>query len=382
MARTIKSDFSSGHTRFGNGSSGFNPILSLPDMGKFSQTSDFTIHPPNVKIDEDLKKLVARQSEKLRFKVLEHLADESDWRLDKVLQLPNGAKDSAKARLAREGKSAVISEVSKAINASSIDHSSKYLLSSEPLYVYALSYAIDQEEVNDAEGINDRILVATENKIKTYFNKLLAKKYIEDRHIDLSIDQKKQIMQAAGKARISYLQGGPAKAINEIVSRYVDYGDLNILVDKFFEAGTIDPVKGTPQIRQLMVKYLVDIGLMVSKSDLTPAGTPSGGGGTGPSGSGGAGPSGGTSPFGRKGASRGRGPDGGSPGKSESWTGPSEEKLREGGMGISGSSGENPLLKDPTTDMGKSVSVIQAGGEEASNPGTSTEKPKTSKTGK
>lgn len=377
MARTIKSDFSSGHTRFGNGSSAFNPIFSLPDMGKFSRTSDFTINPPNVKIDEDLKNLVTRQSEKLRFKILKNLRDESDWRLDKVLQLPDGTKDSAKARLAQDGKSAAISEVSKAINASSIDHSSKYLLSSEPLYVYALSYAIYQEDVDDAEGINDRIVAATENKIKTYFNKLLAKKYIEDRRIDLSTDQKKQIMQAAGRARISYLQGGPAKAINEIVSKYVDYGDLNILVDKFFEGGTIDPAKGTPQIRQLMVKYLVDIGLTVSRSDLAPAGTPSGGGGTGSSGSRSTGSSG------RKSISEARGPGGASTGNPEARTGSSEEKLREAGMATAGSSEERPLPKDPTSEMTKRIAAMDIGTKEGSaNPGPSPENPKTSKTGK
>lgn len=364
MARTFKSDLSSGHTHFGNGSSVINPAFPLPDMGKFSRTSDFTINPPNVKIDVDLKRIVVQQSERLRLKVLKPLADEDDWKLDEVLKLPDGTKDSAKARLARDGRSAVISDVSKAINASSIDHSSKYLLSNEPLYVYALSYAIYQEDVDDAEGINDRILMATENKIKAYFNKLLAKKYIGDRHINLSKDQKKQILQAAGSTNISYLQGEPAKAINKIVSKYVDYGDLNILVDKFFQAGTIDPEKGTPQVRQLMVKYLVDIGLTVSKTDLTPAGPASGGGGTGPSGE--------------------TGPGGGSPVKTETRTGPSEERLRESGMGTSGSSGENPLPKDPASELAKRISEmdIAPSKEGSSNPGTSIENPKTSKAGK
>ena len=368
MARSFKSDLSSGHAHFGNGSSTFNPAFPLPGMGKFSRTSDFTINPPNVKIDADLKKLVVQQSEKLRSKVLKPLVDESHWKLDEVLKLPDGTKDSAKARLARDGKSAVISEVSKAINASSIDHSSKYLLSNEPLYVYALSYAIYQEEVDDAEGINDRILMAAENKIKAYFNKLLAKKYIEDRHINLSKDQKKQILQAAESTNISYLQGEPSRAINKIVSRYVDYGDLNILVDKFFEAGTIDPEKGTPQVRQLMVKYLADIGLTVSKADLNPATTPSGGG-TGSSGGGGTGSSGGTSP------------GGAAPGKAVSRTGPSEEMLREPGMATSGSSGENPSSKSSPSDLAKRIADL-ALGKESSNPKTSIEDPKTSKTGK
>ncbi len=364
MARTNKSDFSSGHNHFGNGSSVINPAFPLPDMGKFSRTSDFTINAPNVKIDADLKKLVVRESERLRLKVLKYLADESDWNLDKILKAPDGTKDHAKARLARDGKSAVISEVSKAINASSTDHSSKYLLSNEPLYVYALSYAIYQEQVDDSEGMNDRILMATENKIKTYFNKLLVKKFIEDRHINLSKDQKKQIMQAAGSTNISYLQGEPAKAINRIISKYVDYGDLNLLVDKFFEAGTIDPEKGTPQIRQLMVKYLVDIGLTVSKSDLTPAGSSSGGGATGPSG--------------------GAGPGGGSAVATELRPGTSDEKLRESDMGTSGSSEENPLPRDPASELAKRISEmdITPWKETPANPGTSSENPKTKKSGK
>lgn len=359
MARTLKSDLPSGHFHVGNGASSSHPAFPLIDVGKSSRTSDFTINPPNVKIDADVKKIVAMESEKLRFKILKRLADEPDWDLDKVLRSPDGEKDNAKARLARDGRSAVISEVSKAINTSSIDHSSKYLLSNEPLYVYALSYAIYQEEVDDSEGINDRILVATENKIKTHFNKQLAKKFIVDRHINLSKEQKKQVMQAAASTHISYLAGEPAKAINKIVSKYVDFGDLNILVDKFFESGPIDPEKGTPEIRQLMVRYLVDIGLSVSKSDLAPASSTSSGGGAGP----------GPAP----------GPGGAVGGVSR--TSPADEKLRESGSGI-GMSGSGP--EDPASELAKRIAEmdISAKKEGTSSTTASSDSPKSQKTAK
>src|SRR5687768_3443294 len=126
-------------------------------------------------------------------------------------------------------------------------------------------------------------------------------------------------MQSVGKARMSYEQGDHAHAIGEIVAKYVDYENLNIHDDNFVDAATIDPAKGTPQIRQMMVKYLVDIGLMVSRDDLIPAGTPPGGGSTGPSGSGSTGPSGTPNPSGRKVASEERDADGGSPEKPEAW---------------------------------------------------------------
>ena len=276
MARTAKTDLPSVSLPVGNGSSVLTPNFPLLDMGKFSRVSDFSINPPNVKIDADLRKIVERESEKLRLKTLKYNGEESDWHLHCVMDSPDGVRDNAKSRLMRDGKSAVISEVSKAINASSIDHTSKYLLSNEPLYVYALSFAIYNEKVEDAEGINDRILVATENKIKTYFNKRLAKKIIKDKHLDLTEDQTKKILQAAGTTNISYLQGEPARAINKIIAKYVDYGQLNTLVDKFFESGIIDPEKGTPQIRQMMVRYLVDIGLTVSPEDLQQEHSPSG----------------------------------------------------------------------------------------------------------
>lgn len=362
MARTLKSDLPSGNFHFGNGSSIINPAFPILDLGNSPRASDFTINPPNVKIDADLKKIVTRESERLRLKVLKNLTSESEWDLGKVLKLaPDGPKDNAKAKLARDGKSAVISEVSKAINASSIDHTSKFLLSNEPLYVYALSYVIYQEEVKDSDGMDDRILTATENKIRPYFNKLLAKQYILDRHIDLSKEQKKQILKAAESTNISFLPGEPAKAIGKIVAKYVDYGDLNLLVEKFFEAGTIDPEKGTPQIRQLMVKYLIDIGLMVPKTDLieaggSPTGTP-------------AGSSGGSTP---------------AAGSSGPRTGPSDEKLRETGMGASGSSSGSSLPKDPASELAKRISEmdISPRKEGAASPGTSLENPKSSKTGK
>lgn len=365
MARTLKSDSSSGLFHFGNGSSVINPAFPLLDMGKFSRTSDFAINPPNVKIDADLSKIVMGESERLRFKTLSRLVDESDWELNKILKDADGTKDGAKARLTKDGKSAVVSEVSKAINASSIDYTSKFLLSNEPLYVYALSYVIYHEGVDDAEGINDRIIVATENKIKTYFNKLLAKKVITDRHLDLSKDQKKQILQAAAGTNISYLQGEPSKAINKIIAKYVDYGDLNMLVDKFFESGVIDPEKGTQQVRQLMVRYLLDIGVMLPKSELNPS-APGGVRGTGPSG--GSVPAGSAEPK----ATR----------KSEPGAASSGEKGREAGVGIPTTSSESPISKDSASELAKRISEMDiAPRKESTNPGVSPGSAKT-KSGK
>lgn len=276
MARTAKTDLPSVSIPVGNGSSVLTPNFPLLDMGRFSRVSDFTINPPNVRIDPDIRKIVERESERLKLKTLKYNGDESDWSLGAILESPDGTKDNAKSRLMRDGKSAVVSEVSKSINASSIDHSSKFLLSNEPLYIYALSYAIYEEKVEDAEGMNDRILVATEQKIKTYFNRQLAKKMIKDKHLDLSDEQKKKVLHAVGTTNISYLHGEPAKALNKIIAKYVDYGQLNTLVDKYFESGIIDPEKGTPQIRQMMVKYLSEIGLTISPENFKNENTPSG----------------------------------------------------------------------------------------------------------
>jgi hypothetical protein len=276
MARTVKSDLPSVSLPVGNGSSILTPAFPLLDLGKYTRVSDFAINPPNVKIDAGIKKLVEAESERLRLKPLKYSSDESDWHLHCILDTPDGTKDSAKTKLMRDGKSAVIAEVGRAINASSIDHSSKYLLSIEPLFVYALSYAIYYEKVEDAEGIDDRILGVVENKIKPYFNRLLASKVIKERHLDLSSEQRKKILQAAGSTNISYLQGLPVKAINKIISKYVDYGQLNALVDKFFESGIVDRAKGTPQVRQMMVKYLLDIGLTLSHEEKETESAPDG----------------------------------------------------------------------------------------------------------
>lgn len=262
MGRTNKSDSHLGNHNLGNGSTVLTPAFPLLDLGKFSLLSDFTINPPNVKIDPEMRMIIGKESEKLRYKTLQYGSkNEKDWQLSSILKSADGSKDNAKVKLTRDGKSAAISEVSKTINASNLDHSSKFLLSHMPLYVYALSHAIYYEQVDDAEGINDRVLVAIETKIKPYFNKTLAKKIIKDRHLDLNKAQKQNIFAAAENTNISYLKGEPVKAISKIISKFVDYGSLHELVDKFFESGRIDPEKGTPQIRQLMVNYLVDIGL-------------------------------------------------------------------------------------------------------------------------
>lgn len=268
--KTPGSGSSFGNLHFGNGSSLKHEIVPpnfpLLDMGKFAWVSDFDIHPPNVKMDPSVQIIVEKESEKLAYKILKYSSNKlEDWRLESIMKFKDGPKNNAKVKLTKDGKSAVISEVSKAINASSIDHTSKYLLSHEPLYVYALSYAIYYEKVLDAEGINDRVIVATENRIKTYFNKVLAQVIIEDKHLDLTDEQEEKILQEAANTNISYLKGQPLKAINKIISKYVDYGKLHELVDSFFASGEIDPDKGTPQIRQLMVNYLIDIGLTVEE---------------------------------------------------------------------------------------------------------------------
>lgn len=269
MARTAKTDLPQVSLPIGNGASILTPAFPLIDMGKYSRVSDFSINAPNVKIDADIRKIVERESERLRFKNLKYEGSESDWQLQSILDSQDGVKDNAKTRLVRDGKSAVISEVSKAIGMSSIDHSSKFLLSVEPLYIYALSYAIYHEKVEDAEGVNDRILAVTQNKIKSHVNRKIAEKIIRDRHLDVTTEQKKKILSAAALANISYLPGEPAKAVSKLISKYIDYGQLNILVDKFFESGIIDAEKGTPQVRQHMVKYLIEIGLTIAPEDLT-----------------------------------------------------------------------------------------------------------------
>jgi hypothetical protein len=222
--------------------------------------------------------IIEKESERLRYKTLKYSSgNEKDWQLDSILESIDGAKDNAKAKLTQDGKSAVIADVSKSINASNVDHSSKYLLSNEPLYVYALSYAIYNEKVNDKEGINDRVIVATENKIKPHFNKVVAESVIREKHLDLTEAQKNKILEAAATTNISYLKGEPLKAINKIISKFVDYGDLHALVDRFFASGEIDSAKGTPQVRQLMVNYLIEIGLTLPSDDSDDDDRPAGG---------------------------------------------------------------------------------------------------------
>jgi hypothetical protein len=259
---TLKSDSAHGNFHFGNGTTAFTPPFPLLDLGKFSRLSDFTINAPNVKIDPEVRMIVERESERLRLKNLKYSSsEETDWQLALIMESANGLKDNAKTKLAQDGKSAVVSEVSKAINASSLDHSSKYILSNQPFYVYALSYSIYFEKVSDAVGLDDRVIVTTENKIKTHINKLLAEKVIKDNHLDLTEAQKRKILLAAETTNISFIAGEPIRAINKIISKFVEYGSLHALVDKFFESGEIDPAKGTPQVRQLMVNYLIEIGL-------------------------------------------------------------------------------------------------------------------------
>ncbi|MBL6445553.1 hypothetical protein JMN32_04490 [Fulvivirga sp. 29W222] len=250
----------------GNGSS-YTPITAkfpILDIARPLWVSDFSVEPPRVKIDPSMKDIVERISKSLATKSLKYKSRQrKDWSLKEIMKDGDSNKINAKSKLVRDGFSAVIAEVSKMLNKSSIDHTSKFLLSNEPLYVYALSFVIYYEKVKDAEGINDRVITLTENEIKPFFNILLARAAIEQRHLNLSIEQRKDIYKAASNTNISYVKGMPAGAISKIIAKYVDNGSIHDLVDRFFASGEIDPAKGTPQIRQLMVNYLKEIGLVI-----------------------------------------------------------------------------------------------------------------------
>lgn len=271
MSTNILGSTNLGKITLGNGSTNgnFNVKFPLLDFAKPLWVSDFKIEPPRVKIDPSMKEIVERISKSLAYKPLKFKSRQrKDWTLREIMKEQDKKEGEAKSRLMRDGHSAIISEVSKAIDRSSIDHSSKFLLSNEPLYVYALCYVIYYEKVKDAEGINDRVMFVIESEAKPFFNMLLAKTIIEQKHLNLSSEQKRTIYKAAAETNISYLKGMPVPAIMKIISKYVDNGNIHRLVDKFFESGEIDPAKGTPQIRQLMVNYLNEIGLIVPNEEI------------------------------------------------------------------------------------------------------------------
>ncbi|ELR72563.1 hypothetical protein C900_01237 [Fulvivirga imtechensis AK7] len=269
MNTNILGSTTNGGISLGNGSSGGNIAVKFPllDFARPLWVSDFNIEPPRVKIEPSIKEIVERISKKLVDKPLRYKSRQlKEWKLRDIMK-EDDKKGDAKAKLIRDGYSATIAQVSESLNRSNIDHTTKFLLSNEPLYVYALSFVIYYEKVKDADGVNDRVIVVAENEIKPFFNVLLAKATIEHRHLNLTAAQRKEIYKAAANTNISYVKGMPNSAISGIISKYVDHGNIHRLVDKFFESGEIDPAKGTPQVRQLMVNFLKEIGLIVPERD-------------------------------------------------------------------------------------------------------------------
>lgn len=270
MSTNILGSANFGKISLGNGSSHIPITAKFPllDMAKPLWVSDFNIEAPRVKIDPLMKDIVERISKSLAGKSLKYKSRQrKDWMLREIMK-DSGGKGNAKSKLIQDGHSATISEISKMINKSSVDHTTKFLLSNEALYVYALSFVVYYEKVKDAEGMNDRVITLTEKEIKPFFNIMLAKATIEQRHLNLNAEQKKEIFKEASNTSISYVKGMPVNAISKIITKYVDNGSIHNLVDKFFESGEIDPSKGTPQIRQLMVNYLKEIGLMIPKEEV------------------------------------------------------------------------------------------------------------------
>lgn len=253
------------------------PLLGFTGgFGTVNPVSDFYVAPPTVRMDELVEKVIKdKLTEKLsNLKPEEADADEDSLENFLNISVPPNSTPTMKDRLVGKGLTARISKVSQRIRKSNVEHTTRWLLSFEPIYVYLLFKAVYADKVEDEDGIFSRVL-AGEAKIRQFLSTPIVETVLETKRIDAKNDLDK-IAGRLVSANMPYLSGQVEPFVLNLVEEVSTYGKLPELVDKFFSSQKkeIDPGRGTPQVKALMVQYLDDIGLRVDPGyNITPTST-------------------------------------------------------------------------------------------------------------
>jgi hypothetical protein len=175
---------------------------------------------------------------------------------------PPPLEPTLKERLIKDGHSAVIAKVSKRIRNSNIDHTARWLLSFEPIYVWALFKAVYDDQVTDEDGIFSRVLKQV-GDVKKFLAEKLTDAVIAANRLSVSQTQRNEAVARIVALDMSYLAGKVEPFVLQVISEINTFGNLPDLVDAFFLASKneIDPRRATPKVKSLMVHYLDEIGL-------------------------------------------------------------------------------------------------------------------------
>jgi hypothetical protein len=174
-----------------------------------------------------------------------------------------------KQELLEAGISGEIGKASAKLRRSSLDNNIRLLLSNEPLYVYCLYNAFFKDNVKDADGLLNRVMVYIDD-VQQGIQAFAAGLFFKARKLDNTQIDKEAFIEQIKTASFSYAAGKPVAYMNSVISQQMKYGNLPKYVDDFFKSGEIPEEKGTFEIRKKMVEYLYNLDLQITGPSLPP----------------------------------------------------------------------------------------------------------------
>ncbi|MDJ0571215.1 MAG: hypothetical protein QNJ53_19490 [Pleurocapsa sp. MO_192.B19] len=183
----------------------------------------------------------------------------------------------AKTRISEEGITGQIETLSDRLNSSNLDDTKRVLLSNKNIYA-ALIQKILQEEIvraTDLEGLYNAVLRYADREPRKYFLARLLTLVLNGKRIQIKTAKKQwqKLADLTLEQGIPIRMGQVEPAVVNFLSVIYKEGDIPYYLDKYIEKDEIDPHNFTPEIRQSMIDYLVNLGLKIKSEAEFDSGT-------------------------------------------------------------------------------------------------------------
>ncbi|MDJ0590873.1 MAG: hypothetical protein QNJ72_12890 [Pleurocapsa sp. MO_226.B13] len=178
---------------------------------------------------------------------------------------------NAKTHISEQGITGRIATLSDRLNSSNLEDTKRLLLSKTDIYAALIQKILDENLVkpDDLEGLYNAVLRYAEQEPRKYFLAQLLTLVLNAKRIQIK-EAKKQWQKLAN---LTLEQGIPIR-LGQVEPAVVDFlnviykeGDIPYYLNKYINKGEIDQHNFTPEIKQSMIDYLVNLGLKIKSEE-------------------------------------------------------------------------------------------------------------------
>ena len=191
--------------------------------------------------------------------------------LTKTSEYFNKEYPNAKRRISEEGITGYIETLSDHLNSSSLDDTTRVLLSKIDIYAALIQKILDEEVVDssDLQGLYHAVRRYVEQEPRKYFLARLLTEVLNAKHIHLEGEKKQwHILDELTLQRgIPIRLGQVEPAVRGILDVIYKQGDLPHYLDEYIKKGEIETHNFTSDIKQAMIDYLVNLDLNIKSEE-------------------------------------------------------------------------------------------------------------------